>query len=664
MHFPVITGVRVEGYEMYPGTDGDFILDQPMDAPLTIIMGANGLGKSTLLTLAFRLLTGPNDIPGARERKELGSAKLTVAEIPDRRTFANRVSDRAENATATVRLRVGPSEYEISRSLKNLRLTRVRKDSADQLLDEARLQQSLATAAQLSSFADWILMLRFVTFYLDDRQILFWDPAAQTTLLRSLFLSPGQAAEWLRLERAALTADSEHRNLRNVVNRQRKLAASKVSSSGSGVEKLRTEYARLAQEEAASDEELDAVIEMRRTAESDRAKTNVARLHAQRSREAKATAYERLKLIDLAARFPSANESALLIWSELLAERHCLVCDSDVPELAEEISRRVDRRLCAVCASDLPTGQPATTTSITDAQVRAAWDELVEVGRQLDQLDHNYVSALAVVAKYDEAVQEVEMARADRQARISVIRGMLPTDDDEFAELQSDLARFEARLGLLHAELDEKARDFDQYVQGTIARIVEHADAVKSAFERYSTRFLLGRGELTWQPRSQQLGQSSHSVLVPSFEIRLGGSVDGGKTVRSNAADVSESQKEFIDLAFRMALIETAGESGGSILIDTPESSLDSVFSQRAAEVLAEFCSRGEDHNLIVASNLTDGRLIPAMAKEVSQLGAPPVILNLLEVGRPTVALVELRDEYDRAYSRFLNELKADNAKQ
>ena len=81
------------------------------------------------------------------------------------------------------------------------------------------------------------------------------------------------------------------------------------------------------------------------------------------------------------------------------------------------------------------------------------------------------------------------------------------------------------------------------------------------------------------------------------------------------------------------------------------------MFSKRAAEVLAEYCSQGRDHNLVVASNLTDGRLIPEMAKEVSRSGTDPAILNLLEAGRPTAALLELRAEYTDAYDRFMDDL-------
>ena len=55
-----------------------------------------------------------------------------------------------------------------------------------------------------------------------------------------------------------------------------------------------------------------------------------------------------------------------------------------------------------------------------------------------------------------------------------------------------------------------------------------------------------------------------------------------GQTMRDDLSEVSQSQAEFIDLAFRMALMTVAAEGGSATLIvDAPEASLDFLFAER-----------------------------------------------------------------------------------
>lgn len=76
---------------------------------LTLILGANGLGKTTFVSILYRLLTGPVDIPGRSNRTELGNISLEPKNLSSsaRAVFAQRVSDGARNASATLIVEVG-----------------------------------------------------------------------------------------------------------------------------------------------------------------------------------------------------------------------------------------------------------------------------------------------------------------------------------------------------------------------------------------------------------------------------------------------------------------------------------------------------------------------------------------------------------------------------
>ena len=77
VNFPIFQRLEITQYGMFPGAQGaepglhvDFL------PGLTLVLGTNGLGKSTLVTIMYRLLTGPFDIPGLTGRVDLGNISL------------------------------------------------------------------------------------------------------------------------------------------------------------------------------------------------------------------------------------------------------------------------------------------------------------------------------------------------------------------------------------------------------------------------------------------------------------------------------------------------------------------------------------------------------------------------------------------------------------
>jgi hypothetical protein len=141
----------------------------------------------------------------------------------------------------------------------------------------------------------------------------------------------------------------------------------------------------------------------------------------------------------------------------------------------------------------------------------------------------------------------------------------------------------------------------------------------------------------------------------PAFQLDLSAAGFEVLVPRDGPDQVSESQREFIDLAFRMALMDVAGSGGvGTLVIDAPESSLDAVFVSRAATVLMRFATANNMNRLVMASNLVEGQLIPTLLKTAAADASPAQLVNLFELAEPTAAVRQLREEYDRALAKVL----------
>jgi energy-coupling factor transporter ATP-binding protein EcfA2 len=99
VNFPIFQRLDISSYGLYPGSPdaAEPGLHIEFRSGLTLILGANGLGKSTLISIMYRLLTGPFDIPGIVGRTDLGTMKLAATPLArsDRTTFAQRVVDGA-----------------------------------------------------------------------------------------------------------------------------------------------------------------------------------------------------------------------------------------------------------------------------------------------------------------------------------------------------------------------------------------------------------------------------------------------------------------------------------------------------------------------------------------------------------------------------------------
>ena len=189
------------------------------------------------------------------------------------------------------------------------------------------------------------------------------------------------------------------------------------------------------------------------------------------------------------------------------------------------------------------------------------------------------------------------------------------------------------------------------------AVIYDQASELESTFGRYSHEFLFEAAQLSRTEREEKLGQSAFRVSFPAYELELANSGSELMEIRSASDEVSESQKEFVDLAFRMSLIAIAGVGGrGTIVIDTPESSLDAVFAERAAQVLARFANDRGDSRLVLASNFTESSLIPDLLSNVTTNGNSLRVTDLRQFARGTAATVALSTKYDQALQAMAGE--------
>jgi hypothetical protein len=644
--FPVFETLNVRDYGLFPGNPPGKGLAITFEPGLTLVLGANGLGKTTLVSLLYRLCSGPYDIPGLGSGGALGDRSVQARALsrPDRRLFAVRVADNAANATATLVMRLGEARIHVTRSLASLDLAELRVDDEPFSPSEPTYQRLVRDFAGLTSFGDWILVLRHLVFYFEDRRALVWDPSAQRQILRILFAKPTTGTEWVGRERDILERDSAMRNLQAALYKEEATLAIDEASVGQ-VDEVRAELAVLEQLQEVDEPKLQALNDRVVGSDAARHDARLTALQAELDRESAFRDLERYQLRAIDSAFPTMSETARYLLGQLFTDGECLACGSNAPQAATSLRSRLQGAQCVVCGTHLE------SDSVRSFSPRA----IARATRAVDQADEHLVAARAerIVAEaaYDSLLNEINDLAAkvsSRRSRIDALVLRLPPDEVALHTRRDELAALRGRVELMKRELADRRAEFAVFIKSVNRGISRHKADIKSSFEGLAKDFLLEDLEISWAPHRARVGQGGEQFSFPAFELKMGGAGFPSPVRRTGPQQVSESQREFIDLAFRMTLMRVGSSSPGtSLVIDAPESSLDAVFVNRAADVLTRFADPGTENRLVITSNLIEGNLIPGLIRKAKIRSASDRrIVDLLKLAAPTAATQKLKSEY------------------
>ena len=660
IRFPVFRRLTIREYGLFPGTQEKPGIEINFDHNPTLVIGINGLGKTTLVTILLRLLTGPYDLSRRGGVEQLGQVLTEPVRLENTRLFQHRVADGASDATAELVVSFGDNEVVIGRRLADLSLTifSVNGDTLAETDEREDYQVKIADLVGVSSFFDVILILRHLVFYLEDRRELVWDRTAQRQLLRLLFLPPDTASEWSTLVSDIVSADSSARNLLTIVNRRAKKRAqaieqlAKVTEVTAELGALREAQDSAREERRRLRDEIDAI-------ETHRESARLRLLRQRATRDESLREVERIKMHAIAGRFPKASDTARYILTHLVAESECLACGTKVTDAVADLERRLEDGVCVVCGTPLGLQEDVVPQEDVDQRrLDRVYKNLRQADQAIDAADRDLIDANADHQCRIAQLEEIDRELHKRDAKVRVLAHKLPPDE---RELDEDGRRI-AAMREQHAELvDER-----QIAEVKLEALLEEAndlirsrhDEVGQIFSDYATGFLVEKCRLTYEPQRDRIGQVGEIFEFPGFSLELAGGAVAGLTLRRGPDEVSESQREFIDISFRMALMAVSADGRPTtFLIDAPETSLDVVFAERAGRLLATFAAAGAapGNRLVVTTNIANSDLIPALVSDL-----PPgeerwrYVVNLFELAAPNAAVHEFGTLYQDALRRAI----------
>lgn len=619
VHLPVVERLRVVNYPLYPGSSKHG-LDLPFDKGVTVIAGINGIGKTTLLNLLLRMLLGPTS-PSKAATRDMGLvSKRSLVTAKKFSFFQDRVAvPLPANATATLDFRINGTPVTITRRLSNLEITKVSVGGkAANLSTNSAFMEELAQLSGLASAYDFHVVVRYVQFFTEERLPLLWSPTAQLELFKMLFVDPQVSRELNELYSAIQPVDTNYRNriyqhnLRRAKYEQERAKHQVTDANLAALtEQLQAAKAQLAvahQEYRASNDAVTAIASAR-----DAHERQIDELQA--TLDAEVHAFHKHDAAFIAQALPSLEDKFALLMQGLGSNLGCFVCGKRGKKEAAAIGKRLRTHHCFVCDATLPSPESSTVTPISSAGLR-------KIERRIEQLQQQ-IEALGLAreqaqSQLDQALEQVKPAATQRHElamRVELLTAQMP-------DMSGQPAGIEAELDAEKAEIDalaEKRAELGSAYRHQLDLLHEQMKAIENTLggrlQAYAEAFLHEKVAVNFLRNHRfKLATGAAQVNLPVFRISMTSSTHLAAQERSSPSTVSESQKEFLDLAFRMTLLDMLAQDGATMLVmETPEASLDSWFMARAATMIRRFAPEGGQRALIATSNINGTTMIPGL---------------------------------------------------
>lgn len=656
--FPVLKSLRIHNYQLFPGKDKKGINHELLPG-ITVIAGINGLGKTTLLNVMLRCLTG------TREPKKFdpynpagGVHKMRSRQVE---YFAQRVLDEAKAATVDAEFYFGHDLIRIKRSLNDLEILGLWKNGTKVDGDQGALRKAIIRFSGAGDEYDFFYVVRSFTFFLEDKVSLIWNPEGQFEIFRILFFGPKKARELAQLADEIKQIDSDYRNRRVQLNKDRK----RIEQTTAATQNLSELEKALRDAQLAADDIKSRLEEHQTTLQQSLARRSaVTEKHEKLHLEVEEVtrSYQSLVETYFTTAFPSLAETTQLVLNNITSGTGCLVCNNPHPKYPHAFLDQATKGCCPFCGDDTTTREKHSLDSSRKHRIDEAESRLRELqqsrsvlGEELDRIESE------VTARYQER-SRLSSEYLKHKNAAETIQSKLPPSAEERDKQLAEINRKQAEMDALRADRDAKTRDYADMLDVARQTMEKLKERLTERFSYYAGEFLAERCTLSWEPAKRSLGQEGEQLMFPQFTVEMTSALSRATgSPRKDEDQVSESQKEFIDLAFRMALFDAVREDGerAMLVIETPEASLDAVFVDQAGRLLRKFATEDKSaHNVVIATtNLNRENMLRSLlgldesGNAQGKREASKRVINLLAEAAPNAAMRKYRKKYEKSFA-------------
>ncbi|WP_353662629.1 AAA family ATPase [Hydrogenimonas sp. SS33] len=616
-NFINIQKIKIRNFSLYSKNEKTTEVEENINNGVYCLAGANGLGKTTFLNIINYGLTGlvlaPNKdvlLP-----KEIETENKSYTED----YFKGRINVRDyDKAEIEITFEINKKTYRIVRGFDNRNALRsfeiynnLDKNKTESILNETNssseelnriYQSSLANDMGIGSFENFVFFQLYVLTFDENRRMLFWNEKASTNTLSMAFNdSLDDTERILELKKEMEVLESHARNARwqatQIKKEMEMLLNTKKEMELLNWDDLKKEYDLLINivEESEKkfhniESEYDTLLKRQNIINSEilQYKIQYKRLFSQYSEP-------RSRLLNNQyVQFSKANHE-------------CFLCGAKGHHIIEKIEKNLYQDQCPICDTKIDNDKNKVQNQILhqleeiDKKIEGKNKDLESLifesdakKVELEKAEYNYISSKEKLEKFEKENSSISFKSTGDTITDSLL--------SEYKD------RFEKE--------DKKADDY--YKQRDQLK-PEYENLLKNVEENYK------RAETYFVPLFKKLSKSFIGLDLNIYfqkkgakNIKLNFELLG--TRRTESYQLSESQRFFLDIALRMTLAIYLSKKGNeaTLLIDTPEGSLDIAYENRVGQMFADFVV-DYNQNIIMTANINASQLLVALAKRCGE---------------------------------------------
>ncbi|UUF13540.1 MULTISPECIES: AAA family ATPase [Flavobacterium] len=614
-NFPKIESIVIKNFSLYSIENVCSTINENFDSGVYCLAGANGLGKTTFLSIINYALTGivlepnknvlsPDEIiklnKSFTERYFKGRIKAEFSNLAD-----VELSIKINNKY--IRIVRGFSNRDELKSLKfykkenNREISLVNTDDLDpkELLN---LYESIITKeTSFGKFNYFLFYQLYVLTFDENKKLLFWDERAANNALSIAFNDDLENTDrLLSIKRDMDKHESDGRNARWQATQLKKqvdeLLKTKTSLNSQNYDDLKKEYDELINEVDEHEKmygeinnEYDVLLKRQNiiNAEILNLKTKYKKLFSEYSEP-------RSKLLE--------NPTIKLAK----ANHTCFMCGAHGQNIIESIERKLYNDNCPACDTKINNEDTKMQESLLD-KIKQIDKELI--------LKSNFL---------EEIVLETETKKLEFD-KITIQINSSKQKLDDFLKSNSKISFSKtgnASIDVLIENYEAQFKDFDKKSKDSYTKRDNLQPEYDNLLKRVDNAYK--EAEELFVPLFKELAKSFIGLDLNVYSDKKGRDFilyfEMNNSARTSSFQLSESQRFFLDIALRMALTIylSSNDNPATMLIDTPEGSLDIAYENRVGKMFAKYIVE-HGQNIIMTANINASRLLISLAEECTE---------------------------------------------
>ena len=643
MNFPKIHKITINNFSLYKQKDE---IELDLKDGVFCLAGANGLGKSTFLSILNYALTGIVPDPQSR----FASINHISQYYDDNMKFAlsyfkGRISEsNRDNASVEIEFEVNNYLYKLKRnffkpnqieefSRKNILTEENSVDTNHSKEELLKLyKQYIEEDVGVALFEQYAFIQIFILTFDEHKKMLFWDSSIMNRTLELFFgINPEQANLADELRKNISSQESYMRNSQWSIKKfQDDL---KILEQGKPEQELIDKGQQLC-------EELE----------------NIKNLISECSNEVDAKNEElnncNLNISDISIRLNNLDSKYEEVFNQMQNGNIPIEKNEEVIKILRDIAYKI---LNDEAPDEDFHNLQACITSVAKTLKQNVEENCMN---ELKQIDNKINDLKKDLQEYGMGKKRIENELNDAIKHKTDLHNKYSTLKEKNNDILNQYFLYKnqysgSNIESLKISIEREMKKKENYTKQRDELKAQLLQIEKEIQKNYQ------KTEKTFLPIFKKYANSFIGLDIDVYIKPKGSDINLvlkiNNTERVNQFQLSESQQYFIDIALRFALIELSNTKNAAILIDTPEGALDIAYESRAGKMFGNFINNGYD--IVMTANINSSQLLIQLAKICKSRRM------LLEKMTNWTELSEVQKEeqkhIEKAFSNIMEELNA-----